>query len=642
MTFRLQTFGMLRLMDNSGGEIAFPEKGLITLGRLLASKNRKESRQGLARLLWPESDRGVALVNLRKLISRLRARQSEMGCALLGFSEGEVRLASENLTCDMELFEIPPGGETIPRLNVMAQALTDGFLSSIQPETLGLEVWIEKRDEYFYDRLREGFLNLLSTARSSYDFTILKNVALLLLERRPYDERVNAALKNIHITTGQAVLELGADRREASGDWPDQLAKGLEPRGPGSGHLATIMPPKIGSPDADLTMEEASPSVPRLVLLSPPAAGQAGTEPLVGALIEDIAIALCASKRVSVVAPYTAEQISLQSDKAGAFEKHAINYVLDTRLTEERGGHSIFAQLVHFGNDEIIWADRFDLRKQGLLSCRAEIAYVISRSVGDEIDAHTVARWNMERNPEAYRSFLLGTRYSKFINLPDVRRARKLFRDALQSNRRLAPAMSGLARTYFMEWLLTARGDDELLKLAEQRASQAIEIDDDSAIGYRELGVIKLYRRDFDGSLEALDEAETRSPHFANAIASYADTLVQASRPDVGLSKITRGMELNPLYPDDYLWTAAGASYSIGDYEQALAFIARMKDSSPADRLSAASWAMLGDQAKARQYVRKTLETHPDFELDRWLLMVPFKEEWQRKHYREGLVKAGY
>ena len=58
-------------------------------------------------------------------------------------------------------------------------------------------------------------------------------------------------------------------------------------------------------------------------------------------------------------------------------------------------------------------------------------------------------------------------------------------------------------------------------------------------------------------------------------IASYADTLVQASRPDVGLQKIEHAIELNPLPPDEYFWTAAGASYSLGHYSQALDYIAR-------------------------------------------------------------------
>jgi len=51
---------------------------------------------------------------------------------------------------------------------------------------------------------------------------------------------------------------------------------------------------------------------------------------------------------------------------------------------------------------------------------------------------------------------------------------------------------------------------------------------------------------------------------------------------------------------------------------------------------------MLGDLRKARRFVRKTFDVHPMFDLDTWMALVPFKEEWQKQHYKEGLVKAGF
>jgi len=67
-----------------------------------------------------------------------------------------------------------------------------------------------------------------------------------------------------------------------------------------------------------------------------------------------------------------------------------------------------------------------------------------------------------------------------------------------------------------------------------------------------------------------------------------------------------------------------------------------MDDRTPADRVAAASSAMLGDVKKARLYMRRARETNPDFDLDRWLTLVPFKEAWQKEQYREALRKAGF
>ncbi len=101
-------------------------------------------------------------------------------------------------------------------------------------------------------------------------------------------------------------------------------------------------------------------------------------------------------------------------------------------------------------------------------------------------------------------------------------------------------------------------------------------------------------------------------------------------------------MELNPISPDTYYWTAAGASYFLREYEQALAYINRMHDSGPAARLAAASLGMLGDAARAREYRMHVLRNNPDFNLERWLEMIPHRERWQTELYREGLTRAGF
>jgi tetratricopeptide (TPR) repeat protein len=165
---------------------------------------------------------------------------------------------------------------------------------------------------------------------------------------------------------------------------------------------------------------------------------------------------------------------------------------------------------------------------------------------------------------------------------------------------------------------------------------------DGSPAGYRELGVAKLFQHRFDESIEAFERAEAASPCHADMIADYADTLVHASDPVRGLMKIENALELNPLAPDVYHWTAAGANYCLERYETALECLARMEDQEPVSRVAAACWGMLGDRRKAQFYRRKTLVIHPDFNVETWLSIMPVREQWQKEQYREGLRKAGF
>lgn len=106
--------------------------------------------------------------------------------------------------------------------------------------------------------------------------------------------------------------------------------------------------------------------------------------------------------------------------------------------------------------------------------------------------------------------------------------------------------------------------------------------------------------------------------------------------------KIRQAISLNPIVPDMYLWTAAGASYFLHQYQQALDYIGQMSNKRPAARLAAACCGMMGDIDKARALRVKVFEDNPSFDLERWLAVIPHKEAWQTEMYREGLKRAGF
>lgn len=624
MTFRLQTLGRLRLVDADGREVAFPEKGLLILSHLIVDGHQEQSRNDVAKLLWDEIVPSQAFVNLRKTISRIIARQDELDRHFLSFSQTSVRLDTSRLRCDLDDIDRGVQGDALARFQSAATLFQEDFLKDLKSQGQALHSWIERHRSEHMALLRESLLAVAPEAANSHR-KLVKAAATRLLERNPLDEDVRRVLTQAFHLEGNHL-----EARAIAHSTPPAVVAGSEWRPAPTSALPVLEPPTDLRP-------------PRVVLL-PPSNGTTDNpaNQFAGALIEDVTIGLCALRSVSVIAPYTAAQISLQADKASTYQKHAISYILDTRLTDEGSRLTLFTQLIFFANDEVIWADRFNIDGDGLMASRREIARQIALAIANQVERNEAHRKSYETNVGSYRSFLLGQRYLKQLNLPEVRRARKSFREALYQNVDFAPAMSGLARSYFVEWLLTARGDAELLALAERHARDAVGADDTLATGYRELGVVKLYLRQFDESMEYHDKAEALSPQHANVIASYADTLVQASRPEGGLRKIQAALDLNPIAPDEYFWTAAGASYSLGQYEQAISYIERMRDPTPADRLSAASWGMLGNRKRARQYVRKTFEVHPDFDLDKWIQIVPFREEWQRIHYCEGLRKAGF
>ncbi|OAV55398.1 hypothetical protein A6U98_03840 [Rhizobium sp. WYCCWR10014] len=642
MAFVLKTFGRLQLIDGDGSLVAFPEKGLLLLAYLFTADRGSADRTTLASFLWGDADRDDSLATLRKLISRMKARQIELGINMLSSRGNMVTLDRDSLSSDILLSETEEELEPFSRLKQLVKLMDQPFLGSVHSHSRPFQRWLAEREICHIALLGNTLRTASRLAQSPKESELLRKAAVILFRAEPKDpdtlqmlieifqaEEEVASLRNHFEQRRNAIL-----RGIAAHTRSDSDAISLRPTSaPSQAKLETALP---------LEPQDIRIAIPRLVLLPPKNQSvrpQAGF--LAASLVEDITIGFCAFNSLEVIAPYSAVQIGHHTETQKAFfERHRVNYILDTRISNTGDEVTLFAQLIFFDQNQIVWAERFSLDHMDLVKDRRTVARRIALSVSGEIERHEALREDL--NPVAYHRYLVGRRHLARLTLPNLRRARKEMKAALSVSPDFAPAQSSMARTYSKEWLLTARGDIELLQTAETLAKQATETRPDFADGYREFGVAKLLQGAFDESAEAMEVAESLAPHYADVIADYADTLVHCSLPAMALRKIERAIELNPLGPDTYFWTAAGANYALGEFEASLDCIGQMADPSLADRLSAASWAMLDRQDKARVFVRRFREGNPDFDVDKWLSAVPSKEQWHKDLYREGLKKAGF
>jgi len=642
MAFLVETFGRLRLADAEGNDIAFPEKGLLLVAYLLTLEKHAAHRTMAADFLWGNEDKAISLSNLRKTISRIKARQEQLGTEFLTFTESSVSLDPSSLSADFVALQA--AGEPMARLTKLTKAMGQPFLGQVNCQSHVFDGWLKDQNYRHSGVLQDALKAVSFPVETTEEWEVLRKAGLLVFRDEPKDPDMLRLL--LDIFDAQEEVEYIRDYIEKR---KNSIARGLDAVSPAVGNGSSKLEARpAGAAAGDgiegLSLERAGrPAIPRLVLLAPRNLSSNPQSVMIAAsLIEDITIGFCAFNSLQVIAPHSAVQIGHQSeDQTAFFERHAVNYVLETQITgfDEV---KLFAQLIFFDDNQIVWAERFSLNQADLLRDRRVISRRVALSVSSEIERHEATRSYLELNPAAYHQYLVGKQYLGRLTLPNLRRARKEMRSALKATPDFAPALSSTARTYSKEWLLTARGDMELLKSAEEFATKSIEARNDLADGYREFGVAKLLQGAFDDSAEAMEIAETLSPHYADVIADHADTLVHCSRPGMALQKIERAIELNPLSPDPYLWTAAGANYALGEFSASIDYISQMSDPSLADRLAAASWAMLGNKDKARVLVRRVREANPNFDVDKWLSAVPSKEQWHKDLYREGLKKAGF
>jgi DNA-binding SARP family transcriptional activator len=653
LVLRLHIFGDPRLTDESGQTVAFPEKAILALVYLSTRQAAWIARVEIANFLWGEHGSVNALANLRQLLARVKARQKELGEVLFVIRETEIGYNAESFHSDIAALR---EAECMPPLQAIEgfQRYFNGeFLAGIDASSEAAQIWLQAERA----RLLSRYAFCLEAAASDENLathsTLIKDAAFRLVELDAYSEiayrvLLKALASDGHLSQARALFSRYKDRL-----WkdlhaaPDPEMLDLTRQLFDTGTSAVAAAPRSRDPAVfaqSIDLRQAKVRLPRLLLMPPRDPGQDQQQAYLSAgLLEDVTIGLCRARTISVVAPFTAQRIATEPQgRADAYRRHDVSYVLETRLGYKSGDLTLFAELVHLPGDQTIWADRFDVSPGHLPRSYDMLVQRIAATVIGKIEHNEFGQIAPISTPDAYQHFLLGQHHLKTIDLPDVRRARKAFRAALRQAPDFSNALSGLARSEHLEWLLTARGDRELLRSAESHSLKAILADRDNAGGYHQLGVTKLYLGAFDESIDAFRGAEQSAPSHADLIADYADTLVHASDPKNGLAKIEQAIELNPLCPDLYWWTAAGANYSLERYQDALHCLDHVADQSHIYRFAAACWGMLGERRKALALMRRTMEIHPGFEVEKWLAIIPFREHWQRDLYREGLRKAGF
>ena len=612
------------------------------------------TRTNAAHLLWDEAeDKAQSAANLRQLVARIRTRQAELGIALLSFDGARIRLGPSAIEVDVARFQGLIASVDAATVQDLNRLYAGDFMSDM--DTLGeeAETWMQIHRSRLRSLFVEALAHSIENSVLGDDKNAIASAAQRLLSIDPYQESAYRALMRIAAAARQfaRVRELFETCRNLLRD-----DLGIKPSPEMDAFMRDLLPAHKRTSDARAAALASTPprpsenrtpmasgGMPRVTILPPFASsGESSHRALAGSLLEDVTIGLCTLRTFSLIAPHTAWQIRQRGVSSGLLERYEIDYVVESHLVSHDTHSTLFVKLLRARGRDIVWADRYDFEAVSAAAQHREIAGRIAASLVNQIEHRELQRYEVEQHPTAYQHYLVGRLHLASIDLPSVRRARKIFRLALKACPEFVPALSGLARTYQREWLLLARGDHDLLRQAEMFATKATNLSPEDARGYRELGVCSLFAGRFDDSIDALRQAEVTSPQYADVIADFADTLVHSSEPERGLEKIEKAIKLNPLCPDDYWWTAAGANYHLERYDAALTCLSEMKDQTPAYRLAAMTWAMKGNHTRARTFMHKAKSVHPDFRTQEWLSVLPFRATWQLRHYELGLRAAGF
>jgi DNA-binding SARP family transcriptional activator len=622
--------GSARGVEQLGYAATFPRFGLALVAYLLLDcAGRRASRGEAGAFLWEKAGRARQAGNLRQLLFRVRGAEIAVDMRLLETTATEIILSPRNVSIDLSRFQAAINSAGGLDVAAACEAYSGDLLAGFAARGKGLESWVARQRA----TLRAEFLTALTPYVEAQANGPVEQAAIVaalrMLEIDPRQEVAYRTLIQAYQERGDATR---ADQYRRQRDpihairaeWRPApvvvlpVERALRRNAPAD--RATESAPSLGLRSDELPRVIVSPHAPS----SAPAAGRE----LVAELGADIATRLAQTRTLSVLA--------IDAPAENKAQKEA-DYLVDVRLAQGRLS-AIQVRLLAPTQHQILWgasfADSSQYFERAPITLNAILRHIEDREIS--------LRDRGEGARLAYRFTLEAQRLLNAIDLPSIRRARRLLRSAQTVAPDFVPTIAALARSYVMEWLVRAPFEVAPLELAEQLAKQAIAISPGDHRGYHMLGLVRVFRRRLDDGIACLNRAASLCPEDKSVRADLADALVfngQSGKAIAMLDDLVRSFDPD----DDYIrWVLAGAHFAREDYAATLLQIKQMNNPAPAFRISAAARALTGDVAGARREMKASMDFNPNFDLRSWLAIAPCLDKDFVQRCTEGLRIAGF
>lgn len=327
-----------------------------------------------------------------------------------------------------------------------------------------------------------------------------------------------------------------------------------------------------------------------------------------------------------------------------------VRYVLEGSVRKSSDKVRVTAQLVEAETGRHVWAERYDRAFGDLFLLQDEIVECVVGAIEPEMLRTETARAS-RKGPEsltAWDLILRGMWHFHKISPEDHRRARELFRKAIDAAPDLAEGHTWLARCnagmVFYGW-----SDNPTADLAEgwQAALRAVRLAEDDPYAHYAVGIVSIVTKRPAQAMEAAQRVIDLSPNFALGYLELGLARLLAGRAPLAVEPLQRGLRLTPHDPQAFIWLQflAFAQFLAGETEQAVQrardAVAKRPETFSAHCVLACSLAQLGRHEEAQQAVSemKRILASGESGMD---FLSRFMNPADRERILESLRKVGW
>ena len=325
-----------------------------------------------------------------------------------------------------------------------------------------------------------------------------------------------------------------------------------------------------------------------------------------------------------------------------------VRYILEGSVQRAGDRVRITAQLIDATTDFHMWSENYDRDLEDIFALQDEITMKLITAMEVNLTFGKQARlWTgRTKSIEAYDRFMRGLEYFYNFTENDFNQAELFFNEAINIDKSFAFPYVMLGITLFLKifygWC------ESVIKTFEQAqasAEKALALDESFDMAHILAAYVYVLKRQYEEAIKEGQRAIELNPNGAESLSNLGAILNFSGKPDLAIKLLNRAIRLNPITPPNY-YTFLGIAYLIKkQYEKTIALAKKCHIISPdqfhAYLISAASYSFLNRKEEAHNAAKQILRIDPNFSVNHYGLMLPYKDQEYLNSYLDALRKAG-
>jgi TolB-like protein/Tfp pilus assembly protein PilF len=524
------------------------------------------------------------------------------------------------------------------------------LLDGISIRDDAFEHWLLVERQRLRGLLEEALATLMARALAAGERGRAEAAARRLLTLDPLREAAGRALMQLHAERGEAAqaLRLYETLRERL---QQELGAKPEPE-------TTRLHDAIRDHRAPQTAPPPLPDKPSVAVLPfENLSGDPEQQYFSDGITEDIIIELSRFRSLFVIARNSSFAFKGRSLKVQDIARElGVAYIVEGSVRRAGERVRINAQLVDAATGNHLWAERYERDMRDIFALQDEVARAVASTVSGRVEIAN--RDRVERlSPTALRAYDL-ILHAKALTLKYTRADNAQALACAERAAELDPtsaAAHGHAAwchfyTYMASWVADRGG---ALAKAYALAQRAVELDETDSFPHVMLGIMHIFRREYDEAGSEITRAIDLNPNDPMARRFYSMYLAATGNAEAGIEQIELGRRLNPFDTRWVPWDMGIVCFTARRYDEAIAALKQVRD--PINEIRgwlAASYAQAGRLPEARAALAEFLRiaetdmaVFPGRRLKDWEAYwhgaFEYRDQEDFNHLFDALRKAG-